>query len=106
MNMINLRDFGKLVGAGILLMLTGSCRIMSAQDYCYQDLDQWRKDVLFNCKSLAIYNSYLDENPTEPDRAGIQGRRDFSLLMCVEEINRLEECEGKSKFLPVFDFRQ
>lgn len=96
----------RIATVGFLLLLTTSCRIMSAQDYCFQDLDQWRKDVVFNCRSFFMLNSYLDENPTDPDRDQLQGGRDYSLLVCVEEINRLEECEGKSKFIPVFDFRQ
>jgi len=96
----------RIATVGFLLLLTTSCRIMSAQDYCFQDLDQWRKDVVLSCESYLFFDSTLNQNPNYSGRSQIEPIRDISLLICVEEINRLKECEGKSKFIPVFDFRQ
>jgi hypothetical protein len=96
----------RIATAAFFLLLSTSCRIMSAQDYCFQDLDQWRKDVVLSCESYFFFDSTLNQNPNYSGRSQIEPIRDISLLICVEEINRLEECESKSKFIPVFDFRQ
>lgn len=96
----------RIATVGFFLLLSTSCRIMSAQDYCLQDLDQWRKDVVLSCESYLFFDSTLNQNPNYPGRNQIEPILDISLLMCIEEMHRLKECEGKSKLIPVFDFRQ